>query len=401
MLSGGGVRGAYEVGVVAGIVEVLGLGPDDPAPFQIFSGTSVGAINSAFLAAHADRGDLNIAELVRLWGRLRLSTHLRFQPAGLLSPPLSVPLFGRRKSAAARERYGPALLDARPFEELVRDAVPWNDLHSNIRRGLVKALIIAALDLETGLTTVFAETAPEVDFRPSNDPHRNARSEPITANHVLASAAIPALFPSRKVGRRYYCDGGLRFNTPMAPALRVGVERLVVVSLLHEDDPERRIATPGPAGTPAQYPGLVFLAGKLLNAMLLDRIAYDLHVLERFNVLIEVLHKTLTPSELARVDSVVSKARGMPYRIVRPLVFAPSQDIGILAGARVRSLLGESGAGKAFRWLLTKVAMPREGPWEADWASYLLFDGPFCRQLMDLGRADVLRQEAAVREYFA
>ena len=135
--------------------------------------------------------------------------------------------------------------------------------------------------------------------------------------------------------------------------------------------------------------------------MLLDRIAYDLHVLARFNVLIEVLHQTLTPSELARVDSVVAETRGMPYRLVAPLVFAPSQDIGFLAGERVRSLLGESGAGRVLRWLLTKVAMPKEGPWEADWASYLLFDGPFCRQLIELGREDVRRQADRVREFFA
>ena len=401
VLSGGGVRGAYEVGVVAGIVEVLGRTADDRSPFQVFSGTSVGAIISAYLAAHADRGDLAIDELMRLWGRLRLSTHLRFSPQGLLGSSIPLPVIGRRRTAEAAERFGPALLDPKPFEELVRQHVPWNELHGNIRRGLVQGLIVAALDLDTGATTVCAETGTDVDFRPSRDPHRTARTEPITANHVLASAAIPMLFPSRKVGRRYYCDGGLRFNTPMAPALRVGVDRLVVVSLLHEEDPERRRSVAGPGGEPGQYPGLVFLAGKLLNALLLDRVAYDLHVLKRFNALIRTLHDTLTPSELARVDSVIAETRGVPYRIVEPLVFAPTEDIGVLAGERVRSLLGESGTGRALRWMLSKTVIPTEGAWEADWASYLLFDGPFCRRLIDLGRDDVRRRADEVREFFA
>jgi NTE family protein len=387
--------------VVAGIIEVLGRRPEDPPPFRIFSGTSVGAINAVYFAAHADRGDLHIDELVRVWGRLQLSTHLRFQPRGMLPDALRLPGLDRFRSPAAKERYGPALLDPAPFEELIRNTVNWGDLHSNVRRGLVRAVIVAALDLDTGITTVFAETAPDVDYRPSRDPHRSARSEPITANHVLASAAIPVLFPSRKVGRRFYCDGGLRFNTPMAPALRVGADRMVVVSLLHEEDPERRRTTPGPEGGPAMHPGLVFLAGKLLNALLLDRIAYDLHVLERFNALIEVLHQTLTPQELARVDSVISEIRGTPYRIIKPLVFAPTQDIGFLAGERLRSLLGESGAGKVLRWLLSKTAMPAQGRWEADWASYLLFDGPFCRQLIELGREDVRARADEVREFFA
>ena len=261
-----------------------------------------------------------------------------------------------------------------------------------MRRGIVDALIVAALDLETGQTTLFAEVGPDIEYK-----------------LVFASASQLACLPmilagpdTRPTGGNSTVSaGGLRFNTPMAPAMRVGAERLVVVSLLHEDDPERRIPNPSPTGGPAQYPGLVFLAGKILNALLLDRVAYDLHVLARFNVLIEVLQKTLSPSELARVDSVVAATRGMPYSLVQPLVFAPSEDIGCLAGERVRRLLGESGAGRVLRWMLTKVAMPAQGPWEADWASYLLFDGPFCRQLIELGLEDVRRRADAVREFFA
>lgn len=400
VLSGGGVRGAYEVGVVSGIVEVLGLRPEDPSPFQVFSGTSVGALNAAYLASHADRGDLSIRDLVRLWGTLRLSTHLRFHPSGLFRGPFGYFRGGRKDRTQVEERFGPSLLDARPFERIVKEHVPWNDLHSHIRRGIVQAFIIAALDLDTGVTTVFAETAPGLYFNPSRDPHRNARLEPVSANHVLASAAIPGVFPSRRIGRRYYCDGGLRFNTPMAPALRCGVDRLVVVSLLHETDPERRHSQ-NTDGRAAQYPGVVFLAGKLLNALLLDRITYDLYVLNRFNKLLDILHRTLTPAELARVDAMIAEQRGAPYKIVEPLVFAPTQDIGFLAGERVRGLLAEGGpVGRAFGWLLGKVAMPAQGPWEADWASYLLFDGPFCDRLIELGRADVRRRAAEVKAYF-
>jgi len=236
VLSGGGARGAYEVGVVAGIVEVLRRDMDEVAPFQIFAGTSVGAINATLLASRCHDGDLAVEELVRLWQSLELRKHLRINSLSLLSWPRNLPWLRFRHRTAAHDigpRLGRSILDPRSLEDLVSDSIAWPELHRNIRQGTVQALIIAALHIGSGRTTVFAELADNTPFRPSKDPRRIASLKPITADHVLASAAIPMLFPARRIGHTYYCDGGLRFNTPMSPAIRAGAERLVVISLMH------------------------------------------------------------------------------------------------------------------------------------------------------------------------
>jgi NTE family protein len=398
VLSGGGVRGAYEVGVLRGIVDVLGLTPDAPPPFRVFAGTSVGAINAAYLAAHADRGDLGTADLARLWHELDIREHFRIHPAGLLGPRKRFWFSEKAIDQDGPLQLGRSLLDPRPLDKLVRDSIPWGRLHENIGRGTVRALVVTALEIAHGRTTMFGQLAPGATFYPSRDPRRLMSPEVITADHVLASAAIPIVFPSRRLGTRYYCDGGLRFNTPIAPAIRSGADRLVVVSLrrslptqeAYERDPDRTAA----------YPSLFFLLGKLINALLLDPVAYDLEVLGRLNKVVEVLETTLPKEELERVREVLVNARGMGYRRLETLLFTPSEDIGQLAGRYIAQSLVRERLGWMQRWLLDqtgKSAVARE----ADLASYFLFDGDFAGELIELGRRDVLSRADEVRAFFA
>ena len=323
VLSGGGARGAYEVGLLAGMVEVLGLKPDDPPPFQIYTGSSVGAINVSFLAAHAHRGDMGTEALAEVWAGLNLAAHLRVDFFGFM---------GMRGLLRGRvgERDGRALLDPSGLERVVVDHIPWTALHDNIRQGFVHSLTVAALRVHDGQTTLFTELAPDAQFRPSRDPRRTVVEGSIDAATVLASAAIPLIFPLREVGGYWYCDGGLRSNTPIAPALRAGAERLVVVSLLHD---HQHTESP-PKHSP--YPSPILLLGKVLNALLLDPIAYDLQVLNRLNRLLDVLDEALDEEARQRVDAVTIDARGMPYRHVESLVFSPSEDLGAVAGHHLR-----------------------------------------------------------------
>jgi NTE family protein len=389
VLSGGGVRGAYEVGVVAGICEVLGCRDRGAAPFRIFAGTSVGAINAAYLASHADRGDMAIAGLEELWRGLRLDVHLQLEIAQHL------PLIRRLPGMRARDRgYGWCLLDPKPLARLVSNGVDWRQLRRNSASGRVHALIIAALNIASGQTTMFAELAPDAVFRPSRDPLRAALRGPISHDHVLASAALPALFPARRIGDDYFCDGGLRFNTPIAPAIRTGADRLAIIPVVKQartaEIEARRIV---------DYPRLSFLLGKLLNALLADPLQYDLQVMDRFNNLIEVLEETLEPDELARVNDIMVRHRGAAYRKLRTLVIRPSRDIGLMAGDYVRTrkpahrLPGLEG-------ILLRYARRRNKVREADWASYILFDGDFAGELIELGRRDALTQADEVRAFF-
>ena len=179
-----------------------------------------------------------------------------------------------------------------------------------VASGRVHALMIAALHIASGRTTVFAEHAPGVQLQAARDERRITVVGRITADHVLASAAIPLLFAMRKVGEHYYCDGGLRFNTPIAPAIRAGAERLVVISVRHMATTREMDAEEAADHGDASEVGPMFLIGKLLNALLLDPVASDLQMMERLNQMMEVLEEALPADQLERVQTFWTRARG-------------------------------------------------------------------------------------------
>lgn len=391
------MRGAYEVGVIAGVVEVLHCRADDSALFRIFSGASVGAINAAYLAANAQRGDHAVDRLIEVWCSLDLERHARLRPFSLVRGP-------KRLRRAVREltepeTLGSSLLDPEAFDDLVRRSVDWGQLHDNLSSGRLSALLVAALHVASGRTTIFAELDPRTVFHQALDDRRRVAFERIEAEHVLASAAIPWLFPTRRVRDRYYCDGGLRYNTPIAPAIRAGADRLLVVSVRHRETPaevfEREASFDG-AGRDLSP---IFLLGKVLNALLLDPVMYDLSVLERLNQLMAVVDENLTPEERGRLDQILIRSRGASYRNLRTLVFTPSQDLGRVAGDYIRTSLDLKKVPGLARFFLQRAA--KESPaQEVDWASYLLFDGDYASRLIDLGRSDALAKADEIKRFF-
>jgi NTE family protein len=394
VLSGGGMRGAYEVGVVLGIVDALKPSPGSPPLFRILSGASVGAINTAYLAANAELPDHGIGRLAEVWKTLKLEDHARVRPLGLTS--LKLPSLLSKAGAA----LGNSLLDTRALEILVRRTVDWDRMHRVIDSGRVIALLIAALHVASGRTTMFTEHTPGINVVPTRDERRATVIERITADHVLASAAIPLLMPTRRIGNHYYCDGGLRFNTPIAPAIRAGADRLIIVTVRHARSASDVAAVEDEDSAQGQDLSPVFLIGKLLNALLLDPVTYDLQVLERLNQMMEVLEQTLDPADLDRVQRVWVKNRGMPYRRLRTLVFTPSRDLGEMAGEFIRHHLRTETLKPLARYLIERAvrAAPQT---EADWASYLLFDGDFAAEIIAGGYADALARKDEIRDFYA
>ncbi|HLV64936.1 MAG TPA: patatin-like phospholipase family protein [Polyangiaceae bacterium] len=390
VLSGGGMRGAYEVGVILGIVDALRPAPGSPPLFRIFSGASVGAINTAFLAANADQPDHGVSRLAEVWKTLKLEDHTRVRPFGLT---------GLRIPGSKNSHIGNSLLDTRPLEVLVRRSIDWDRLHRAVDSGRVLAVLIAALHVASGRTTMFTEHAPGVSVIPTRDERRATVFERITADHVLASAAIPLLFPTRRIGEHYYCDGGLRFNTPIAPAIRAGADRVVIVTVRHPRSPGDLAAVEAADTGMRRDLSPVFLIGKLLNALLLDPVAYDLQVLDRLNQVMEVLEQTLSPADYDRVQRVWVQHRGMPYRRLRTLVFMPSRDLGELAGEYIRERLKADTLKPLARYLIERAV--RGAPEsEADWASYLLFDGDFAAEIIAGGYADAIARKDEIQEFF-
>jgi NTE family protein len=387
VLSGGGMRGAYEVGVLCGLLEALTIGGRAVAPFDLAAGASVGAINAAFIAANADSPGLNLDRLVNSWTGMDFST--------VFSPQLMTffrQLFtGTTPPAKGEQRLGTSLLNPAPLEALVKETVDFDALHANVRRGAIKGLFIAALQVATGKTTIFCELSPGTVYRQSKDPRRGVALEPMTIDHVLASTAIPLLFPARRVGNEFYCDGGLRLNTPIAPVLRAGAERLVIVSTTYVD----RASSPPPVGALATYPSLAFLTGKVLNALLVDPLAYDLQILSRINDMVDVHQRGLAEHSRDELKQRMVRRRGASYRHIETLVFVPSQDIAKLAAQYLKANLKRFDIGLLARRVLRGAA--EEG--NADWATYLLFDGGFAEQVIELGRRDALRRRDEIRAF--
>lgn len=369
------------MGVVQGIVEILGLTEDDRSPFDIYSGTSVGSINAMYFASNAHRGDLGVGRVRRLWTELGVNSHLQMEADRAKLNGLTGRWFSR------------ALLNSKPLQRLVRDNLSFDDLHKNVDAGLVKAAMVAAFDLGTSQTTIFSETHPSVEMRPTRDPTRIEWHGRLRPEHIQASSAIPFIFPVQQIGGHFYCDGGVRFNTPISPAIRAGANRFVVISLKYDrEDPIHESHL-------HQYPTVPFLAGRLLGALLLDPFEYDLDVLERFNRLTAALEEALPPEELERVYEVLRETRGAPYRKLDKLVFSPTKDVGRLANEHLREHLASYKIGALPRYFLKKAAIP-EATWEADWATYLLFDGGYAEKLIELGVHDAYARRERILEFF-
>jgi len=199
--------------------------------------------------------------------------------------------------------------------------------------------------------------------------------------HAIASAALPILFPAVCVGERFYCDGGLRQNTPLSPALRLGADKVLVIGLRHKPPVEETAEESMP------FPGAAFLVGKILNAFLLDHIDYDLDRLRRFNAVIEAVRSADSTVDHKRFDEVVTKMRGAPYRTIGEYMIRPSVDLGQVAAqiARTGKFKGQGG-GPGIQ-MLRRLATAR-GADEADLLSYILFDGLYAAEVARIGYED-------------
>lgn len=396
VLSGGGARGAYEVGVLAWLLEELPRRLGRPPRIDVFTGTSVGAIHACWLAASLDEPDAG-ARLEALWQSLEVAGVYRMGLRDLLAIPRRILGLGPSEPTPRSDRLS-GLLDTRPLERLVRETVPWGRLRARIARGDVEAVAIAATEIASGRSVVWIDRRESTLEPWPNDPFVVARPADLTPEHALASAAIPFLFPALRVDGEFYCDGGLRLNTPLAPALRLGCDRLLVIGLRHQPTPAEEAALA--AAHTANYASITYLTGKVLNALLLDRIDYDVERLRLTNAVLAGGVQTYGPAFLDHINETVTKVRGAPYRLVDTVYLRPSQDLGILAAecfahqerpANLRAWVSDA----VMRYTVQGIVA------EADLLSYLLFDRCYATHLIALGRADAARRADDLIALFA
>ncbi len=383
ILSGGGARGAYEAGVLSFIFDELTRLRGTPPRVDILCGTSVGAINSAYLAAHLADPTVGVRRLVDLYAGLKLDDVLGFGMKQMTSLP-RVLLGG----GSAR-----GVFDVRPMLNLVEREIPWRAVTRNMRKGLLQALSVSATEVSTGRTVIFMQTSPTTTLPSSAPPRTLIRSERVGPQHALASAAIPLLFPPVQIGSQLYVDGGVRQNTPIAPAIRLGATHVLVIGT------SRLVrGVEHPRASQTRAPGATFLLGKILNALLLDHLDHDLAIVDLLNDVLESGIGAFGPEFVSKLNDAASLRGGHPLDFVRTLVVRPTERVGKLAADHMRSS-DIRGSAKATRLMLR--ALDSGAGDDADLASYLLFDGGFARRLIDLGRADARARRTELLEFFA
>ena len=363
VLTGGGARAAYQVGVLKAVRDILGNPVKNP--FPILCGTSAGAINAASLAAYADDFTRAVGNLLEFWEHMRCEHIYRTDAWSILRS-------GARWLGAMMllSRHNPvSLLDNEPLRGLIEKHLDFSRIQSHIDSGALYAACVTASGYTSGQSVSFFQGGSGLEGWERNQ--RLGAAVSLKMEHLLASAALPFLFPAIKVHREYFGDGSMRQIAPVSPALHLGADRVLVVGTGRQSSGEARARS-------NVYPSLAQVAGHALNSIFLDSLMVDIERLERINRTVRLI-----PPE-AMKDSTL--------RPIKVLFVTPSQPLERLAARFIHELPG------TVRFLLRPTgALNRSG---SNLASYLLFEQSFCRALIDLGYQDTAAREGEVRAFF-
>jgi len=364
ILPGGGARGSYQVGVLRAINEINGKRGN---PFPVICGTSAGAINAVVLASHAHEFNTGIERLERFWSSMFCSRVYRTDAWTVLKSGLQ---WGLSMALGGRLVPHPrSLLDNDPLRKFLAGSLQLDGIDAAIEQGALRGLGITASGYSCAAAISFYQGAG--DIKPWNRTRRHGRPVKIGLNHLLASAALPLLFPAERIGNEYFGDGGMRMLAPLSPAIHLGAERLLIISTRDEKpDP--------PPAEPVLYPSLGEIGGYLLDTIFMDTLNADLSRLNRVNRTLGMLSPEMREqTQLTQVDS---------------LVIRPSQDLREVTHRHMGEIP------RAVRTLLQAL-----GGWGRDWrmASYLLFDSVYCSELIEMGYEDGLRQRQEIERFLA
>lgn len=366
VLPGGGARAAYQAGVLGAICEML---PDPVAnPFPILCGTSAGAINAATLACQAENFRAGVETLNDVWRNMRAGDVYRADPFGIAASgarwlsSLMLGWFVRRSPRS--------LLDNDPLRQLLTRRLDFSNIDRALANGSLHAVSVTASGYTSGHSISFFQARGEVDAWTRMQ--RFGSRDRLGVEHLMASAAIPFVFPAIKLHREWFGDGSMRQLAPMSPAIHLGAEKVLVIGAGRMSERVERQRG-------EIYPSLAQIAGHALSSIFLDGLAVDIERMQRIN------------RTLSIIPDDVKHASGVALRPIETLVIAPSERLDYLAARHARALP------RSVRILLRGIgAMNKAG---GALTSYLLFEQPYTRALIDLGFRDAQASEAEVRRF--
>ncbi|WPC66061.1 patatin-like phospholipase family protein [Rhodoferax ferrireducens] len=384
VLSGGGARAAYQVGVLEAIADIRKAAgvTGRTNPFPIITGTSAGAVNAAALACGADDFDTTVRLIAEVWRNIHAEQIYRSDSFSMLRSIASLRGLLALGWAVARWRHKKprSLLDNSPLVDFLDQLVPLERLPALIRIGHLQALAVTASSYSSGEHITFFQG--DAQLMPWERSQRRAVRDRITHAHLLASSAIPFVFPATPLQidglTQYFGDGSMRQSAPVAAAIHLGASRILVIGAGRMHEPRNEACLQ----TSSSYPSLAQIAGHTLSNIFLDALAVDVERMRRINQTL-----SLVPPE-ARCGSAL--------RPVELLMIAPSQRFDTIASRHIAELP------PAVRTMLGGVGVS-SSPQDikgGTLASYLLFEGGYTRELMALGHADAMRQRVEVCTFF-
>lgn len=362
VLTGGGARAAYQIGVLRAIAEMLP--PHARSPFPVICGTSAGAINAAGLAMAATHFSTGIKRLEAVWGNLHTGQIYRSDLIGVLHNALRY--LGSIVSSRMADRPV-SLLDNTPFRQLLACHLPFRGIRRSIHAGVLHALGITAWGYASGQSVTFYQASPSII--PWKRAQRIGVPSRIGIQHLVASSSIPFIFPAIRVNREYFGDGSIRQIAPLSSALHLGADRLLVIGVNEKKETEcERVKVTG-------YPPPAQIAGHMMNSIFVDNLDFDLERLRRINQTLSLIPE----SQVADTPRL---------RVVESMVITPSEKIEDFAREYASSLP------RTIRYFFH--AAGAMGPKGSAMLSYVLFEAPFCQALIDLGYRDTLRRQDEV-----